>query len=310
MFQLKSVLRKLGGLSLHESFKLFDTYVTPVLLYGSEIWGYDYSPQIEQVHYQFCKFLLNVSGKTNDLAAVGECGRFPLYVMYFKRSVNYWLKILQMGSHRFPYKCYIMLNRLSEERAIKSINWVYNIKNLLYRFGFGHVWLNQGVGSTSLFLSEFSQRLKDCAGQNWHHDLELSARLRTYCTFKSMLEPEKYLTVVNIPKFRIALSKFRCSSHVLEIEKGRHESIPVDERYCKLCLKNNNFCVEDEYHFLCICPTYRDLRREMLPYWFRINPSLDNFKSLLSTSNVMHLNNLASFIYFAMKKREDSLSLS
>ena len=55
LFQLKTVLRKLGGMSLSDSFKRFDTYVTPILLYGSEIWGYEHSAQIQQVHHQFCK---------------------------------------------------------------------------------------------------------------------------------------------------------------------------------------------------------------------------------------------------------------
>ena len=154
-----------------------------------------------------------------------------------------------------------------------------------------------------MFLSEFSQRLKDCARQIWHEDVESSPRLRSYRTFKSMLEPEKYLSSVHIFKFRTALSRFRCSSHILEIEKGRHDNISANQRFCKFCMKNNNYCIEDEFHFLSICPIYTDLRKEMLPNWFCVNPSFDKFTSLLSTSNVTYLNNLASFIYFAMKKK-------
>ena len=142
-----------------------------------------------------------------------------------------------------------MLKRLAEERRINSINWAFNVKTLLCRFGFGHVWLNQGVGSTRLFLLEFSQRLKDCARQSWHGEIESSPKLRSYCTFKSMLEPEKYLTSVHILKFRTALSRFRCSSHVLEIENGRHGNIPADQRFCNYCMKNKNCCIEDQFHF-------------------------------------------------------------
>ena len=35
-----------------EYFKLFDTMITPVLIYGSDIWGTDYTDIIEYVHLQ------------------------------------------------------------------------------------------------------------------------------------------------------------------------------------------------------------------------------------------------------------------
>jgi hypothetical protein len=34
---------------------------------------------------------------------------------------------------------------------------------------------------------------------------------------------------------RNILIRFRISAHNLEIEKGRHQNIPLNERICKLC---------------------------------------------------------------------------
>ena len=205
-----------------------------------------------------------------------------------------------MDSNRYPKKCYGMLKRLAEHRCITSVNWVYNVQSLLFHLGFGHVWLNQGVGSASLFLSEFKQRVRDCAIQTWNANISLSSKLRTYKNFKTLLEHEMYLNCVNIQKFRIALSRFRCSSHDLCIETGRHENVPAEHRFCKYCIPS---VVEDEYHFLAICPHYNDLRTRHLPEWFRINPSYDKFISLLSSKNAVCLNQLAVFIYFAMESR-------
>ena len=56
----------------------------------------------------------------------------------------------------------------------------------------------------------------------------------------------------------IALSQFRLSSHDLEIERGRYADVDRDARICHFC---NNNQIENEYHFLLICPLYRGLRK-------------------------------------------------
>ena len=39
---------------------VFDTYVTSVLLYGSEIWGWHKSGDVENIHVNFCRKVLGV----------------------------------------------------------------------------------------------------------------------------------------------------------------------------------------------------------------------------------------------------------
>ena len=39
---------------------LFDTYTSSVLCYGCEVWGFHKSPEIERVHIEYCKRILNV----------------------------------------------------------------------------------------------------------------------------------------------------------------------------------------------------------------------------------------------------------
>ena len=54
---------------------------------------------------------------------------------------------------------------------------------------------------------------------------------------------ETYLDQIEINKYRVALSKFRLSSHNLEIETGRHGNIPRADRKCTKC---NSDVIEDE----------------------------------------------------------------
>ncbi len=49
LLQLLSVIPKLGVVSPNIFFKLFDSQVQPILLYGSEIWGYKEFYAIEKV---------------------------------------------------------------------------------------------------------------------------------------------------------------------------------------------------------------------------------------------------------------------
>ena len=48
---------------------------------------------------------------------------------------------------------------------------------------------------------------------------------------------------------RHTLTKFRISSHRLEVERGRYFGLKFENRICKLC----NDHVEDEEHFMISC---------------------------------------------------------
>ena len=88
------------------------------------------------------------------------------------------------------------------------------------------------------FISEWENDIND---QNKYPSL------RTYRIFKTKLEMEPYLYLVKNPKYRMAISKFRSSSHILEIERGRHTRpiTPLENRLCSSCK-----VVETEIHFL------------------------------------------------------------
>ena len=55
---------------------------------------------------------------------------------------------------------------------------------------------------------------------------------------------------------RVAIGQLRVASHRLEIETGRHTSIPREERICRVCTEE----VESEEHFVCRCRAYDQIR--------------------------------------------------
>ncbi len=71
---------------------------------------------------------------------------------------------------------------------------------------------------------------------------------------------EQYLSLQN-KNYRIAIARFRMSSHHLAIEIGRHSrpKTPEEKRLCPKCKD-----IQDELHHLLICSSLADLRKPLL----------------------------------------------
>ena len=79
-----------------------------------------------------------------------------------------------MEASKLPSKAYRMLQVL-DERGKR--NWASNVRCKLYQYGFGFVWLNQGVEEMNQFLHVFRERLIVCRWQKWHSQLRLAIDL-------------------------------------------------------------------------------------------------------------------------------------
>lgn len=87
------------------------------------------------------------------------------------------------------------------------------------------------------------------------------SKMKTYSILKDNFSPEGYLTSVQNISDRTTLKRLRLSNHYLMIEKGRHQNIiRVTDRTCPFCPNK----VENEFHFLLECPTYKNLREDLL----------------------------------------------
>ena len=80
--------------------------------------------------------------------------------------------------------------------------------------------------------------------------------MRTFSFFKHSIDVEPYI-ISNLSKSKRSLiSQLRIGILPLEIESGRYTRKKLSERLCKLC----NSDVEDEVHFICLCPTLNNIR--------------------------------------------------
>ena len=193
-----------------------------------------------------------------------------------------------------------MLSNVTPSGKRGSSTWASYVKNILFSYGFGHVWLNQGVGNEGHFIEIFKQRVY-MAQQKWCADVNSFDKLRSYSQFKSQLNLEKYISVVENVNHRRFLSKLRCSCHVLKIETGRRRKLNIEDRVCDMC---GDGYVEDEYHFVLICRFFEELRFKYIPVQYRSQPCIPKFNSLMSSSSSFDITGLSHFVYYAMKMRE------
>ena len=87
-----------------------------------------------------------------------------------------------------------------------------------------------------------------------------NTKLRTYCKFKKTYTFENYLGVSVDKKIISQYSKLRLSSHRLNIEVGRYTRTPVNLRTCNICSSSD---IEDEFHLMCVCSKYSDIRNNL-----------------------------------------------
>ena len=79
----------------------------------------------------------------------------------------------------------------------------------------------------------------------------------------------------------------------------------VEERICKFCEAKNLSIMEDEYHFLLCCPTYKDIRYIFLKKYLGPNINIDYnlFMNLMSSGDFETIKNLALCIHLSFKLR-------
>ena len=146
------------------------------------------------------------------------------------------------------------------------------------------MWISQGVGNEELFSKAMFLRMTDVAKQTWSNEINTSSKLSTYKEFKTLLNSEKYLQVINNYFIRRRFTRFRMSNHQLLIEEGRHQGIDPIDRRCTFCDMN---CVENEIHFLLMCPLYHNLRLKylLIPGHLGFYQSHYTFIKIMSSEN-------------------------
>ena len=147
------------------------------------------------------------------------------------------------------------------------------IKRVLDQIGLGYLWTKAHENDIGI-LNIIKQRLKDIEFQRWlsdenndvRKDAKQKNKLRTVRKFKTIenYKCEDYLRQVTNVQQQITLTQLRLSNHKLAIKTGRYlrPYKKPEERICPNCKKD----IEDEIHFLTLCPAYQEKRSTLFEY--------------------------------------------
>ena len=155
-------------------------------------------------------------------------------------------------------------------------------------------------------------KIKEKYVEFWRHKKTNSSKLSFLCTFKKDYKMEPYLYLIKNPTIRRTFTQFRISNHKLQIERGRYENIPREQRICKLC--NSKTEIENEFHLVFTCEKYENIRNSsnnILKNLFNLNTTTESKQKLLehvmSSDDSVLVNLLSKFISLCSIEREISL---
>jgi hypothetical protein len=181
---------------------------------------------------------------------------------------------------------------------VRGSSWAKRVNSIVDQLGLTDI--RTSFDNSVNYLPLLKCRLRDQFMQDWKASIDTSPKLFYYFKIKGIFEYEAYLDKISNNTIRKHLTRFRLSSHNLEIELGRYHGIDRENRICKLCNLNT---IESEFQFLLCCPKYSDFRKKYLGILSWPN----KFKIILTTKNKNKLLNLGKFLMDSYACRKNTL---
>ena len=289
MFSLLQTARR-QHLPIDVVMDLFEKMVVPILLYGSEIWGYENLALLEKLHIKALKFMLHLHKSTKTAMVYGESGRYPLSMIVKSRMIGFWADTV-LNVNKLSNRVYYLLRELHDNGTFLS-PWLLVIKNTLFDAGLECVWDNNRFSSKDSLLRNIKSQLVIRYKEQWRNELEISSKCLLYKYYKHDISLER--NIVSLPEsFAFILIKFRCSNHKLPIEQGRKFGIERENRICQKCNLNS---IGDEFHLIFECPSVQVERNMFIPSYFTRVKSTYNLCKLLECNSKKVSLNLAKFL--------------
>jgi Reverse transcriptase (RNA-dependent DNA polymerase) len=266
--------------------KLFDSLITPILLYAVEVWfPYTNKSQLDSlpldiIHRDFLRSILHLPRNINSEVLYAESGSLPLSLKAFKLCANYFSRIVDsdFSSEHLLYKSF------TTNRTFEEASWPYLLVSLAMQ-GLGYapriplhrVATTDRLGSLAAIATSLAQHIQTEAKSRAQslrplRESTLNSPRKLYFYSRIWLAEKMPLTyspflAQPFSKFSRLLLLFRTSSHQLAIETGAYasknkERIPRDSRFCLLCQQRNIALVETEDHFVRSCIVLDEIRTQ------------------------------------------------
>jgi hypothetical protein len=228
-FGFRSKIQFGNNLSVKNWLNLYDSIISPIVTYGSEIWISDFDIKLlnnihvlpfEKAQNMMMKNILGVHGKTSNLALHAELGLFPLCFKAFKLMFRYYTRLIQLEENN-DSKYDLLRSAFEENKQLFNHNntsWVKSLFQMESLFN---------LPSLDISYSDLLEKIKltyinKIMSQLSHIKNTEKGKLRFYSNVYTTFELQKYLTFGISKSFILFLSKIRLSAHSLAIETERY----------------------------------------------------------------------------------------
>ena len=291
-----SLLIKVRQLTLAvDVFKeLFERLVIPVLLYGSEIWGFEDPKQLQVMCNNVMRTFLKLHRSTPMCMINGELGIKEIAEYIDNRMLNFWCNIATGDESKISTILYKWIKILYDQNNFKSA-WLDKIKTILDNIGMSSTFNNITNVNKVWFKNTIKLKLDDIYNQNWSTSVFNNSICLNYRVMSDRKNLKNYL--LKLPsQYRHAICKFKCANHRMPIVEGRYAGVDVDNRTCDLCDLNPKE-IGDEFHYLFNCPFFREDRVRYIKRFFYTNPNMYKMTQLFNYIDYKEMLNLGKFVY-------------
>ena len=248
---------------------VLDSCVASSLLYASETWM-DCGKEAEVIYRNGLRAALGIRSNINNEIVYIESGRYPLKCRILKLQLKFWLS-LQTYCDESPDSALKHFLDVAKRIELPYVKWYMSLEE---KYGSPN-------NCQKMLEAEYAAKWRTTFDNNDDND----SRLGTYLQVNPTLSSPEYLKAVMFETDRLILTRFRCGSHSLAIEKGRYSNTPREERLCS-CGE-----VQTIFHCFTSCPDTQHLLNGKVFTSLHDVFQDENFCLLTSSNLVLCLNN-------------------
>ena len=220
-------------LGYHTFNKLYHTCVTPIMDYAAGVWGYNKYDSPNIVQNRALRSFLGVHRYTSNVVIQGDVGWEAPVVRRRVLMLKLLQRILSMGNNRLTKKIFLW------DWKHKGRTWSYNIRCILkmvdINFDSNTAIEDLDNLDFDFIIKAVSNKLMQNEIMNWKGDKNKQSKLRLYTKVKDSYNTEIYVSKNMSKSCRSFIAQLRSSTLPLNIEIGRFQQKPVENRFCPCC---------------------------------------------------------------------------
>ena len=128
--------------------------------------------------------------------------------------------------------------------------------------------------------------------QEWRDASENMLKLCTYVKIRDFTEIGQLVQVNLKRNHRSLVSCLLCGILPLGVETGCYKDIKKELRFCKICEKQE---IEDEMHFIFVCPIFEEARERLIKPLYKSNPECSNMVNHEKLKWMLHRSRIKEF---------------